>query len=288
MERRAKLATFGAGLGVVLLFATWYAAFHIGFVERVDQKIFSGFGGLSHRPRLSSLANFIAHLCNPKPYVYFAALPVLLAVIRHRVRVAVTISGILLGANLTTQLLKPMLAQHRAHALLGSVLPPGAASWPSGHATAAMALALCFVLASPSRLRPAVATLGAAFSVAVCYSFLTLGWHYPSDVLGGFLVAMTWTLLGVAALYVADARLRGTELTSCEPVPTSTALGPPAATLLGAVLVAAALTIARPAAIVSYARAHQTFVIGAVGIGVIALMIATGLMLALVRQTPRQ
>jgi membrane-associated phospholipid phosphatase len=287
MERRAKLATIGAGVGVALLFVTWFAAFHIGFVERVDQKIFSGFGGLSHRPRVNSVANLIAHLCNPKPYVYLAVLPVLLALARRRIRVAVTVSGILLGANVTTELLKPMLAQHRAHSLLGTILPPDAASWPSGHATAAMSLALCLVLASPSRLRPAVATLGAVFSVAVSYSFLTLGWHYPSDVLGGFLVAMTWTLMGVAALYVADARLRGTELVSGDPVPTSTALGPPAATLLGAVLVAAAVTIARPAAIVSYAKAHETFVIGAVGIGVLALTIATGLALALVRQTPR-
>ena len=63
------------------------------------------------------------------------------------------------------------------------------ASWPSGHATAAMSFALCAVLAAPARLRPLVAAVGAAFAVAVCYSFLALAWHYPSDVLGGFLVA---------------------------------------------------------------------------------------------------
>ncbi len=286
MDRRAKLALFGAGIGVALLFLTWFAAFHIGVVERVDQKIFSGFGGLSHRPRLSSLANHIARLCNPKPYVYFCVLPVLLALARRRVRVAVTVSGILLGANVTTELLKPLLAQHRARSLLGTILPPDAASWPSGHATAAMSLTLCLVLASPARLRPAMATLGAVFSVAVSYSFLTLGWHYPTDVLGGYLIAMTWTLLGVAALYVADARLRGAELASGDLLPTSTALGPPALTLLGAVVVAGAVTIARPAAIVSYANAHETFVIGAVGIGAVALMIATGLMLAVTRRAP--
>ena len=28
----------------------------------------------------------------------------------------------------------------------------------------------------------------AAFAIAVSYSFLELGWHYPSDVLGGFLI----------------------------------------------------------------------------------------------------
>jgi membrane-associated phospholipid phosphatase len=286
MQRRAKFALIGAGIGVALLFVTWFAAFHIGFIERADQKIFSGFGGLSHRPQLNTLANRIADLCNPKPYVYFCALPVLIALARRRARVAITISGILLGANVTTQLLKPMLAQHRADSLLGTILPPDAASWPSGHATAAMSLALCLVLACPGRLRPAMAALGAAFAIAVSYSFMTLGWHYPTDVLGGFLIAMTWTLLGVAALFAADARMRRAELTSADPVPTSVALGPPAATLAGALGVAAVVTVTRPTAIVSYATAHQTFVIGAVGIGVVALLIATGFMLALVRQTP--
>src|SRR5438128_469793 len=88
------------------------------------------------------------------------------------------------AAVLAATLIKPLLAHPRAANLLGGVRPPQAGSWPSGHATAAMSLALCCVLAAPGRLRPAVAALGAAFAVAVSYSFQTLGWHYPSDVLG--------------------------------------------------------------------------------------------------------
>ena len=95
---------------------------------------------------------------------------------------------------MTTQLLKPLLAAPRPITLLEFPVV-AAASWPSGHATAVMSLALCSVLAAQARLRPFVAALGAAFAVAVCYSFLELGWHYPSDVLGGFLVAAAWTLL---------------------------------------------------------------------------------------------
>src|SRR5205085_11232822 len=107
------------------------------------------------------------------------------------------------------ELLKPLLAHPRAASLLGGRAPVGAASWPSGHATAAMSLALTYVLAAPGRLRPVVAALGAAFAVAVSYSFLTLGWHYPSDVFGGFLVATVWTLSGIALLFALRARFAG-------------------------------------------------------------------------------
>ena len=69
-----------------------------------------------------------------------------------------------------------------------------------------MTLALCTVIAAPARRRPAVAAAMVAFALAVCYSFLELGWHYPSDVFGGYLVAATWTLVGIAGLSVYDAR----------------------------------------------------------------------------------
>ena len=54
--------------------------------------------------------------------------------------------------------------------------------------------------AAPARRRPVAATLGALFAVGVSYPFLTLGWYYPSDVLGGFLVAVTWIELAIAGV----------------------------------------------------------------------------------------
>ena len=119
---------------------------------------------------------------------------------------------ILLCANETTELLKPLLAGPR-DPVGGRRLSD--ASWPSGHATAAMSLCLCWVIAAPARLRPAVAAVMAAFAVAVSYSFLELGWHYPSDVLGGFLIAAVWTLLGIAALSLYEQRQTVRRSPSC-------------------------------------------------------------------------
>jgi membrane-associated phospholipid phosphatase len=279
MPRRARSALIGAAAGVALLALTWYAVHFIGVVQRADVSVLRGFAEL-HRPRLDRVTRFIADLCNPQPFVFLAAIPILVALARRRPRVAATIGVILLGANESTQLLKPLLAEPRTLTYEVAVSP---GSWPSGHATAAMSLALCMVMAVPARRRPAVGALLAAFAIAVCYSFLELEWHYPSDVLGGFLVAATWTLLGAAGLWTYEARrsIRSVERTA--PVGVREALAPAVLVLVGAIVCAGLIVLARPHEVVDYARAHETFMVGAVAIGALGLTLASGLTLVLRR-----
>jgi membrane-associated phospholipid phosphatase len=279
------MALIGAAAGVLLLAATWYLSHYVAFLRRADASILRGFAEL-HRPRLDRLTNFVASLCNPHQYVFLVTIPILVSLWRRRPRVAAMLAVVILCANETTQLLKPLLAAPRDPV---SGLGIDSASWPSGHATAAMTLALCMVIAAPARRRPVVAAVMAAFAIAVCYSFLELGWHYPSDVFGGFEVAATWTLLGVAALSSYEARRAGaTE--RLEPRTSSVSLGEalaPAAGLLAlAALLAGLLVLARPHPVVAYARAHEAFVVGAAGIGALGLMLASGLTLMLRRGAP--
>ena len=288
VPKRAGLYRLLVVACLLALLGTWFAAFHVGLFERADQSVFRGFADLRTHPHASAFASFVARLCDPQPFVYFAAIPVGVALVRGRPRLAIAIAAILLGACVTTELLKPLLAHPRAAWLLGGRGPVGAASWPSGHATAAMSLALTSVVAAPGRLRPVVATLGAAFAVAVSYSLLTLGWHYPSDVFGGFLVAASWTLAVVAALLGAEerrARLAKDppSVTSGAGVSLRGALAPPSAAVLGAIALTCALALARPPEVVAYARVHEAFLVGASAIGATALVLATGLMLALRR-----
>ncbi len=283
MPRRAALALVGAGAGVAVLVLTWFLTFHVGVFERADQSIFQGFADLSHHPHVNGLANRIADLCDPNPYVFLAAVPVVVALARGRGWLAVGICAIILGANVSTQLLKPLLAHPRAASLLGGQSPVSAASWPSGHATAAMSLALSCVLAAGARWRPYVAAAGAAFAVAVSYSFLSLGWHYPSDVFGGFLVAATWTLLAVTAVDIVSSRtgLRSAETGSAMSV--REVLAPPGLALLGAVVLALLVIVARPQEVDTYVHTHRVFVIGAAAIAALALALAAGLTLTLRR-----
>jgi membrane-associated phospholipid phosphatase len=290
MPRRAALALLGAFTGVLLLIITWVTAFDVAVTERADASVLSGFAHLQG-PAVNWLASAIANLCDPKPYVFFAAAVVVVALIRRRGRVAVAVAGIMLGANVTAQLLKSLLTQvHPVPIRLDYVLQFKAAAWPSGHATAAMSLGLCAVLVARTRWRPAVAATGAAFAVAVSFSFLILVWHYPSDVLAGYLLAATWTLVGVAAVWAADARWpRAIAGSSPVPLTARQALGPPAAAALGALVLVGLVALARPHPVIAYAHAHQAFVIGAAGLAAVGLALSTGLVLATtLRKAPVQ
>jgi membrane-associated phospholipid phosphatase len=287
MRRRPSLAFLGALIGAGLLCLTWLAAFKFAPLERVDANVLSGFAGL-HGAAIDTLALKIANVCDPKPFVILAALLVLGALLLRRGRVAAAVTGILLGANFTTQVLKSLLLQvHPVVIRVYGVPQVREASWPSGHATAAMSLALCAVLVARARWRPAVAATGAAFAVAVCFSFMILVWHYPSDVLGGFLVAATWTLMGVGVVWTADARWPRRAMRSAPARLTAReAFGPSAAALLAALAVGGLVALTRPHTVVAYARAHTAFVVGAAAIGVIGFALAVGLMLATTLRVP--
>ncbi len=283
MPRRATFALLGALAGIALLFLTWFLAFHVRLFEHADQSIFDGFAGLQHHPHVGALAKFVAHLCDPNPYLYFASVPILIALARGRWRVALAVTAILIGANVTTQLLKPLLAEPRPAWLVPGALRISPASWPSGHATAAMSVALCLVLAVPARFKPLAAALGAVFAVAVSYSFLALGWHYPSDVFGGFLVAGIWTSLGVAAVFATDQGRLVQPDSGVRGPPISRALTPAALALLSAVALIVLVAVARPHGVVQYASGHEAFIAGAAAIAVVGLSLATGLLLVLRR-----
>jgi hypothetical protein len=204
--------------------------------------------------------------------------------VRRRPRVALMIAVVLLCANETTELLKPLLAAPRDPGPWGLVYT---SSWPSGHATAAMSLALCAVIAAPARWRPAVAASMAAFAIAVSYSFLELAWHYPSDVLGGFLVAGTWTLLGVAGLSLLQARrvpgAAAATLTRRPSFSVAEALAPAGLVMVMAAVLVGLVVLAHPHGTLSYLRDHEAFVIGASAIGAFGMLLASGLTVMLRR-----
>ncbi|GAB4131315.1 MAG: phosphatase PAP2 family protein [Cyanobacteria bacterium J069] len=68
-------------------------------------------------------------------------------------------------------------------------------SFPSGHAMTSTALVvLLLILLGSSRWRPWAAAIGVLFVLAIAWTRLYLGVHYPSDILGGWLVAIAWTV----------------------------------------------------------------------------------------------
>jgi hypothetical protein len=146
-----------------------------------------------------------------------------------------------------------------------------------------MSLALASVIAAPARWRPSVAAMGALFATAVSYAFLALGWHFPSDVFGGFLIAATWTALAVAALYAAEARYPRRVAADGGALSVREALAPLAVAFAGTIALAGLVALARPHAVVAYARAHEAFIVGAAAIEALGLALLSVAMLALRR-----
>ena len=116
----------------------------------------------------------------------------LVALIQGRVRQAFGAGVILLGANVTTQVLKRVILT-RPELVRDDAIPFN--SLPSGHATVAMSVAIAALVVVPAARRPLVALLGTGYAVAVGVSTLVAGWHRPSDAVAAYLVVGAWAAL---------------------------------------------------------------------------------------------
>jgi membrane-associated phospholipid phosphatase len=197
-----------AGLCVAALALTWVVAALVPATHFKDAVVLHDFI-LLRTPHLDQVANALVHLLDPGPFIAYALVLIVIALVRRRPAVALAIAAVMGLAPLTSELLKPLLAHPHEWVPWSSV---SEASWPSGHATAATALVLCAVLVCPPRLRIPVAALGALYAAAVGCSLLILAWHMPSDVIGGYLIATLWIALALACLRSWDARARSREL----------------------------------------------------------------------------
>lgn len=80
-------------------------------------------------------------------------------------------------------------------------------SFPSGHATSAIAILLLAALIMPARQRTLWIGLAVIGAGAIGASRIALGVHWPSDVLGGYLWGTGFAMAGAAAArYWADPR----------------------------------------------------------------------------------
>jgi hypothetical protein len=73
-------------------------------------------------------------------------------------------------------------------------------TFPSGHATAATAIAVGAILVSPLRVRWLVVPLAAGYAALVGHATQIAGWHRLSDAIGGVLLVLAVAGAGVGVL----------------------------------------------------------------------------------------
>lgn len=122
------------------------------------------------------------------------AVAVGVALLRRRVARAAGATLLVVGANVSTQLLKAGIPRPFYGIGTENTLP-------SGHVTVVTSLVLATLLVAPSRLRSLVALLAAGAGTLTGAATIIQRWHRPSDVIAAFGVCAVWTGL---AFVVAD------------------------------------------------------------------------------------
>src|SRR3954454_167884 len=189
----------GAAACMAAFAALMALAYSFAPAEWLDGNALDGFVA-ARDSAVAHFAHFFAWLCNPAQYGLLVLPLLAYALFKRSPRRAAAAALLIAGANVSSQVLKPVLAHERDLSAWPSLSQPSSAAFPSGHATAAMALAFAAVLVAPRAYRPIVAVVSGGFALAVSVSILVLNWHYPSDVVGGQLLACTWCLIALAAL----------------------------------------------------------------------------------------
>ncbi|WP_051246823.1 diacylglycerol kinase family protein [Nocardioides halotolerans] len=126
----------------------------------------------------------------------------LLMLTRGHRRAATYTVGVMVATTATYTVIKLLVGRARPEWQLEQALL-SSKSFPSGHASSITAfggilIVLVVMLVRRSSVRRALYVLIGLFVVVVCLDRVFLGRHFPSDVLGGFLLGMGMVALGLA------------------------------------------------------------------------------------------
>lgn len=270
--RKPLLAAGGCVIAFVLLVALAYSW---GPLERLDARTLTGLGQLGDNGQ-AALPHKFAYAVDPLFLLCVLGVLSIAGLAWGRPRQVVAAVAVVAGANITAQFLKLALAHPRVQPELKGAME--AAALPSGHATAAMSLAVAAILIVPRPLRIPAAVAGALFALAQGVAVVILAWHYPIDVLAGYLIATGFGFLALAGLRASEVRWprraseRGDAATG--PVRSASAVGFAA---LAGVLIAVAS--ARADDLVVYMRDHTLGIAAALAIAMAASCLAVWLAL---------
>jgi membrane-associated phospholipid phosphatase len=136
---------------------------------------------------------------SPAALMLLVGLTMLVAFLRRRPGAALQSGALIIGATVTTQVLKQVVPRPD---LTGELYGN---SFPSGHTTIAVAALFAVMTAFGRHVRPLVFLIGTAFAAIVAEQTVAYGWHRSSDIVGACAVALFW----LAAVRFTASRLAG-------------------------------------------------------------------------------
>lgn len=191
-----------AGVQTAALVLIWRLSVRTAHGQSLDT--IALYGNTVGRAHIAGLVNTILNTMSALWLAVAALVVGFVALARRRIAVAVGVIILIVGANLTAELLKhfivrPDLGIDPERAAAGNSLP-------SGHTAVAASVAVALILVLPNRLRGAAALLGAAFTAVIGVATLSAGWHRPSDAIAALLIVGVWAC--AAGLFIILAQRR--------------------------------------------------------------------------------
>src|SRR3712207_4658972 len=133
-----------AAFGVLLVLA-----YEVGPARWLDAAALDGFASLGDKPKVFKAGSYVVHAFDPAPFAAMVVALLIFALVARGIRYAAAAGVLLAGANVSSQVLKPLLAHPRSLDGWNHTHDLHAQAYPSGHTTAAMSLALAAILVSP-------------------------------------------------------------------------------------------------------------------------------------------
>jgi len=151
-------------------------------------------------------------------YVFHA--PVLIALAQWRIGDAVIAAALVAGTGGLDLALKALLANPRYQPVpVDSDAYPWKDAFPSGHAAGSLAFSLAFLTVVPPSWQRRTAAAGIVLTLYISFGVLVLNYHYPSDVLAGWLLAAGWWFALLALPWFRAEAASAPPARSSSPVP---------------------------------------------------------------------
>jgi len=208
---------------VMVLFAVLASEVLEGETQHFDDAVRMTVYGIAS-PRATTVLHAITQLGSPLFLLPMTLVASLIFLRRRRIRGAILLTATMVGVSLLNWILKSVFQRPRPLPFFGLTVP-ASYSFPSGHSLAAFcfygALAALVTARLRSTLWSAVVWAGAVvIIVAVGFSRLYLGLHYPSDIIGGYATGFVWVLTVASAdRMFRRADQRGAKTAVAEPPP---------------------------------------------------------------------
>lgn len=195
---RSVVVAVAAAVGVIVLYVL---AVRTGVGQRFDDAVVIGRFEQRSWFRWSVVVRLTRR--SDLPLLAGAAVAFGWAVWRRRYPQAVAAFVVIGGSFATTEILKKLVLPRP---LLTTTHPFN--SYPSGHTTVAVAVAVGLILVAPQRWRGRVGVVVGVLATLVANGTLAIGWHRPSDAIGACMVVLAWTGATVAGLVLVGAASR--------------------------------------------------------------------------------